>query len=101
MTSHTKHLFVSISDHLVRMRKSAIYCRLTNFISMSLKFMHQVIIFAAIGVDLISGAWSFFATSNAADWRFEVLGVASIFVALLLVRYEFYFLKKTKRLILG
>ncbi len=68
---------------------------------MSLKFVHQIIIFAGIAISLIFAAWCFTDPSVSGDTRFLVAGIASIFAALALVAYEIYFLKKTRRLILG
>ena len=68
---------------------------------MSLKFVHQIIIFAAISISLIF-AWFCFTDPSATDntW-YLVAGIGSIFAALALVAYEIHFLKKTKNLIIG
>jgi hypothetical protein len=68
---------------------------------MSLKLIHQVIIFAAIGISLIFGYWCFTDPSVAGDWRFRMAGVASGFAIVGLIAYEIHFLRKTRRLILG
>lgn len=67
---------------------------------MSLKFVHQIIIFAGIAISLIFAWWCFTDPSVVGNTRFFIAGIASIFAALALVGYEFYFLKKTRRLIL-
>jgi membrane protease YdiL (CAAX protease family) len=68
---------------------------------MSLKFMHQVIIFAAIGISIIFGIWCFTDSSVAGDPRFMVAGVLSGFAIVALIAYEIYFLRKTRRLIIS
>jgi uncharacterized membrane protein HdeD (DUF308 family) len=68
---------------------------------MSLKFVHQIIIFAGIGISLIFAWFCFFDPSTAGSVLYTIAGVGSIFAAIGLVCYEFYFLKKTKRLIIG
>jgi membrane protease YdiL (CAAX protease family) len=68
---------------------------------MSLKFFHQVIIFAAIGISLVFGIWCFTDPSVAGDVRYRIAGVVSGFVIGALIAYEFYFLKKTRRLIVN
>jgi hypothetical protein len=68
---------------------------------MSLKLLHQVIIFAAIGISLIFGYWCFTDPSVAGDLRFIVAGVLSGVAVLALIAYEIHFLRKTRRLILG
>jgi hypothetical protein len=68
---------------------------------MSLKFVHQIIIFAAIGISLVVGYWSFTDSSVAGDWRFKVLGGCAGLAVLALIAYEIHFLKKTRRLIVG
>ena len=67
---------------------------------MSLKFVHQVIIFAGISVSLFFAWFCFTDPSAAGNFGYIVAGIASIFAALGLVGYEVYFLKKTKRLII-
>ncbi len=67
---------------------------------MSLKFLHQVIIFAAVTISLIFAWWCFTSPDNAGDTRCTVAGIASIVVAIALVGYEIHFLKKTRRLII-
>jgi len=68
---------------------------------MSLKFFHQVIIFAGISISLIFAWWCFTDPSVTGDTRFRVAGIVSVLAAVALVGYEIYFLKKTRRLILG
>jgi hypothetical protein len=68
---------------------------------MSLKFFHQVIIFAGIGISLIFAWWCFTDPSVVHDSRYFIAGIAALFAALALVGYEIYFLRKTRRLILG
>jgi hypothetical protein len=67
---------------------------------MSLKFVHQIIIFAGISISLIFAWWCFTDPSTSGDWRFHLAGAGSILAAAGLVGYEFYFLKKTRRLII-
>jgi hypothetical protein len=67
---------------------------------MSLKTLHQVIIFAGISISLVFAWFCFFDTSTAGDIRFVLAGVASIAAAFALVGYEIHFLRKTRRLIL-
>lgn len=67
---------------------------------MSLKFLHQVIIFAGIAISLIFAWWCFTSPEGRGDTRYFIAGIASIFAALGLVGYEIYFLKKTRRLII-
>jgi hypothetical protein len=68
---------------------------------MSLKFVHQIIIFAGISISLIFAWFCFTDPSTAGNGWYIVAGIGSLFAALALVGYEFYFLKKTKRLIIG
>jgi len=68
---------------------------------MSLKFVHQIIIFAGFSISLIFALFCFTDPSTAGDARYIIAGIGSIFAALALVGYEFYFLKKTRRLIIG
>ena len=67
---------------------------------MSLKFVHQIIIFAGISISLIFAWFCFFDPSTAGDFRFILAGIGSLFAAVGLVGYEIYFLRKTRRLIL-
>jgi hypothetical protein len=67
---------------------------------MSLKTLHQVIIFAGIAIALIFASFCFLDPSTAGQTRFLLAGAASILAALGLVGYEIYFLRKTRRLIL-
>jgi hypothetical protein len=67
---------------------------------MSLKTLHQVIIFAGIGISLIFAWFCFFDSSTAGNLWFVFAGVGSIGAAVALVGYEIHFLRKTRRLIL-
>jgi hypothetical protein len=67
---------------------------------MSLKTLHQVIIFAGITISLIFSVFCFFDASTAGSTLFKVAGVGGIVAAAGLVAYEVYFLRKTRRLIL-
>jgi hypothetical protein len=66
---------------------------------MSLKTLHQVIIFAAMSISLIFAFWCF-TSPDAVGSGYPIAGVISIFIAIGLVGYEVHFLKKTKRLII-
>ena len=68
---------------------------------MSLKFVHQIIIFAAISISLIFAWFCFTDPSTKGDVWYTVAGVGCIFAATGLVGYEFYFLKKTRKLIIS
>jgi len=68
---------------------------------MSLKFVHQIIIFAAISISLIFAWFCFFDPSTAGSVIYTLAGVGSVGAAFALVWYEIYFLRKTKRLIIG
>jgi hypothetical protein len=68
---------------------------------MSLKFLHQVIIFAAMAISLIFAGWCFTSPDAAGSTGYFIAGIVSIFVAVALVGYEIYFLRKTRRLILN
>jgi hypothetical protein len=67
---------------------------------MSLKFVHQIIIFAGIAVALIFAWFCFTDPSTTGNALYTVAGVGSIAAAAGLVAYEFHFLKKTRKLIL-
>ena len=67
---------------------------------MSLRFLHQVIIFAAVAVSLVFACWCFFDPSVAGNLPYTVAGVACIGVAIGLVFYEIHFLKRTKKIII-
>ncbi len=67
---------------------------------MSLKFVHQIIIFAGIGISLFFAWWCFTDPGVTGDIRFRIAGVVCIFLAFALVGYEIHFLKKTRRLII-
>ena len=68
---------------------------------MSLKTLHQIIIFAGIGISLVFAGWCFTDPSVAGDKRYFAAGIGAIFAAFALVGYEIHFLKKTRRLIIG
>ena len=68
---------------------------------MSLKFVHQVIIFAGIAISLVFAWFCFTDPSTTGDTRFVLAGIGSIGAALALVAYEIHFLKKTRKLIIG
>jgi len=67
---------------------------------MSLKFVHQVIIFAAITISLIIGYWCVTDPSVTGVWPYVGGGLSGLAV-IGLIAYEIYFLRKTRRLILG
>ena len=66
---------------------------------MSLKFVHQIIIFAGISIALIF-AWFCFTDPSATGIWYLIAGIGSVLAAVALVGYEIYFLKKTRRLII-
>jgi hypothetical protein len=66
---------------------------------MSLKFVHQIIIFAGISISLIFGWFSLTDPSMTGMWRWLGCG-GSILAVIGLIAYEIYFLKKTRRLII-
>ncbi len=66
---------------------------------MSLKFLHQVIIFAAMTLSLFFAFWCF-TSSDAVGTGYLIAGIGAIITAVALVAYEIHFLKKTKRLII-
>ncbi len=68
---------------------------------MSLRFLHQVIIFAAIAICVVFSAWCFTDPSVVGDIRFAVAGALAIVAIFALIAYEIYFLRKTRRLILN
>jgi hypothetical protein len=68
---------------------------------MSLKFVHQIIIFAAIGISLIFGYWCFTDPSVSSDPHYHLAGYASGLAIIALIAYEIYFLRKTRRLIIS
>jgi len=67
---------------------------------MSLKTLHQVIIFAGIAISLVFAAFCFVDPIVSHDIRFIIAGVGGVVTALGLVGYEVFFLRKTRRLIL-
>jgi hypothetical protein len=68
---------------------------------MSLKFVHQIIIFAAIAISIVFGAWCFTDPSVAGNLWYTIGGILSGVAVIALIAYEIYFLRKTRRLILG
>ncbi len=67
---------------------------------MSLKTLHQVIIFAGIAISLVFAAFCFLDPTVKGDLRYIIAGVGGIVAAFGLVGYEIFFLRKTRRLIL-
>jgi hypothetical protein len=67
---------------------------------MSLKTLHQVIIFAGIAISLIFAAFCFLDPSVAGDLRYILAGIGGVLAAVGLVGYEIHFLRKTRRLVL-
>jgi hypothetical protein len=67
---------------------------------MSLKFVHQIIIFAGITISLIFATFCFFDPSTTGNVLYTIAGVASILAAFGLVGYEIHFLKRTRRIII-
>ena len=67
---------------------------------MSLKFLHQVIIFAAMSISLVFAGWCYLSPDAAGNIGYMIAGGVSILAAIGLVGYEIHFLKKTKRLII-
>ena len=67
---------------------------------MSLKFLHQVIIFAAMAISLFFAYWCFTSPDAVGSTGYLIAGIASIFIAISLVGYEVHFLKKTRNLII-
>jgi hypothetical protein len=67
---------------------------------MSLKTVHQVIIFAGITISLIFAGFCFFDPSTSGSTLFILAGVGGLIAAIGLVGYEIHFLRKTRRLIL-
>ena len=67
---------------------------------MSLKFVHQIIIFAGISISLIFAWFCFTDPTAVGDIRYTIAGIGSIGAAIALVGYEVHFLRKTRKLIL-
>jgi uncharacterized membrane protein HdeD (DUF308 family) len=67
---------------------------------MSLKTLHQVIIFAGIAISLIFAFWCFTSPDAAGSTSYLIVGIGCILCAIALVGYEVHFLKKTRRLII-
>jgi len=67
---------------------------------MSLKTLHQVIIFAGFIISLIFAGWCFTSPDAAGSTGYFIAGIVAILVAIAFVGYEFHFLKKTRRLII-
>ncbi len=68
---------------------------------MSLKFLHQVIIFAAMSISLVFAFWCFTSSDAVGDIRYLIAGIVAVLTAFGLVGYEIHFLKKTRRLIIN
>ncbi len=68
---------------------------------MSLKFLHQVIIFAAISISLIFAAFCFLDPSTKGSAWYLAGGIVSLVAVVGLVFYEIHFLKKTRKLIIS
>ena len=67
---------------------------------MSLRFLHQVIIFAAMAVSLVFAAWCFFDPSVAGSLPYTLAGAVCVGVAIGLGFYEVHFLKRTKKILI-
>ena len=67
---------------------------------MSLKFVHQIIIFAGITISLIFAAFCFFDPSTTGNILYTIAGIGSVLAAFGLVGYEIHFLKRTRRIII-
>jgi hypothetical protein len=68
---------------------------------MSLKFVHQIIIFAGFSIALIFAWFCFFDPSTKGSVLYTIAGVGSLGAAVGLICYEIHFLKRTKKLIIG
>lgn len=68
---------------------------------MSLKTLHQVIIFAAITIAAIFAYWCFTSPDAVGSGGYLLAGIVSILAIFGLIGYEVYFLRKTRRLIVG
>ncbi len=67
---------------------------------MSLKTLHQIIIFAGMTISLIFAYWCFTSPTAAGSNGYFIAGIGAVFAAVGFVAYEVHFLKKTKRLII-
>lgn len=67
---------------------------------MSLRTLHQVIIFAAIAFALVFACWCFFDPSVGGNLPYTLAGIVCVLVAIGLVFYEIHFLKRTKKIII-
>jgi hypothetical protein len=67
---------------------------------MSLKTLHQVIIFAGIAISLVFTAFCFLDPTVKGQLVYILAGIGGILAAIGLVGYEILFLRKTRRLIL-
>ncbi len=67
---------------------------------MSLKFLHQVIIIAAMSISLVFAGWCFTSPDTGGSIGYMIAGGVAVLAAIGLVGYEIHFLKKTKRLII-
>jgi hypothetical protein len=66
---------------------------------MSIKFFHQVIVFAAMALALLFAAYCFFDPS-AGGPLYIAAGVGCVGLAIGLVFYEIHFLKRTRKIII-
>jgi len=67
---------------------------------MSIRTLHQVIIFAAMTFALVFAGWCFFDPSVSGHVLYTVAGIACVGVAIGLVFYEIHFLKRTRKIII-
>lgn len=68
---------------------------------MSLKHFHLIIILAGVIITAIFAGWCFTSPDAAGSTGYFIAGICSSLASLGLLVYEFYFLKKTRRLILS
>jgi hypothetical protein len=67
---------------------------------MSIRFVHQVIIFAAMTIALVFAGWCFFDPSVAGNLPYTLAGIVCVAIAIGLVFYEIHFLKRTRKIII-
>jgi len=67
---------------------------------MSIRFLHQIIIFAAMTVALVFAGWCFFDPSVAGNLPYTLAGIVCVAIAIGLVFYEIHFLKRTRKIII-
>ncbi len=67
---------------------------------MSLKTLHQVIIFAGIAISLVFAGYCFMDPIASHSFWYIAAGIGAVVAALALVGYEILFVKKTRRLVL-